>query len=223
MEPIASSISKIYELEAKYGRPKNSVSLLAVSKKKSPEEILKAASLGISHFGENYFQEAIEKIERLRELNLKWHFIGSIQSNKTREIAQNFDWIQSLDREKIAVKLNEYRGNTLSALNVCVQVNLSGEETKSGVPINQAQDLCELVEKLPNLKLRGLMAIPSPQPDFQLQRIKFRELSRKFDDLKTNHPNIDILSMGMSSDFEAAIAEGSTMVRLGTALFGARL
>ena len=223
MEPIASSISKIYELEAKYGRPKNSVSLLAVSKKKSPEEILKAASLGISHFGENYFQEAIKKIERLRELNLKWHFIGSIQSNKTREIAQTFDWIQSLDREKIAVKLNEYRGNTLSALNVCVQVNLSGEETKSGVPINQAQDLCELVEKLPNLKLRGLMAIPSPQPDFQLQRIKFRELSRKFDDLKTNHPNIDILSMGMSSDFEAAIAEGSTMVRLGTALFGARL
>ena len=223
MEPIASSISKIYELEAKYGRPKNSVSLLAVSKKKSPEEILKAASLGISHFGENYFQEAIEKIERLRELNLKWHFIGSIQSNKTREIAQTFDWIQSLDREKIAVKLNEYRGNTLSALNVCVQVNLSGEETKSGVPINQAQDLCELVEELPNLKLRGLMAIPSPQPDFQLQRIKFRELSRKFDDLKTNHPNIDILSMGMSNDFEAAIAEGSTMVRLGTALFGARL
>ena len=223
MEPIASSISKIYELEAKYGRPKNSVSLLAVSKKKPPEEILKAASLGISHFGENYFQEAIEKIERLRELNLKWHFIGSIQSNKTREIAQTFDWIQSLDREKIAVKLNEYRGSTLSALNVCVQVNLSGEETKSGVPINQAQDLCELVEKLPNLKLRGLMAIPSPQPDFQLQRIKFRELSRKFDDLKTNHPNIDILSMGMSSDFEAAIAEGSTMVRLGTALFGARL
>ena len=223
MEPITSSISKIYELEAKYGRPKNSVSLLAVSKKKPPEEILKAASLGISHFGENYLQEAIEKIERLRELNLKWHFIGSIQSNKTREIAQTFDWIQSLDREKIAVKLNEYRGNTLSALNVCVQVNLSGEETKSGVPINQAQDLCELVEKLPNLKLRGLMAIPSPQPDFQLQRIKFRELSRKFDDLKTNHPNIDILSMGMSSDFEAAIAEGSTMVRLGTALFGARL
>ena len=223
MEPIASSISKIYELEAKYGRPKNSVSLLAVSKKKSPEEILKAASLGISHFGENYFQEAIKKIERLRELNLKWHFIGSIQSNKTREIAQTFDWIQSLDREKIAVKLNEYRGNTLSALNVCVQVNLSGEETKSGVPINQAQDLCELVEELPNLKLRGLMAIPSPQPDFQLQRIKFRELSRKFDDLKTNHPNIDILSMGMSDDFEAAIAEGSTMVRLGTALFGARL
>ena len=223
MEPIASSISKIYELEAKYGRPKNSVSLLAVSKKKPPEEILKAASLGISHFGENYFQEAIKKIERLRELNLKWHFIGSIQSNKTREIAQTFDWIQSLDREKIAVKLNEYRGNTLSALNVCVQVNLSGEETKSGVPINQAQDLCELVEELPNLKLRGLMAIPSPQPDFQLQRIKFRELSRKFDDLKTNHPNIDILSMGMSSDFEAAIAEGSTMVRLGTALFGARL
>ena len=223
MEPIASSISKIYELEAKYGRPKNSVSLLAVSKKKPPEEILKAASLGISHFGENYFQEAIKKIERLRELNLKWHFIGSIQSNKTREIAQTFDWIQSLDREKIAVKLNEYRGNTLSALNVCVQVNLSGEETKSGVPINQAQDLCELVEELPNLKLRGLMAIPSPQPDFQLQRIKFRELSRKFDDLKTNHPNIDILSMGMSNDFEAAIAEGSTMVRLGTALFGARL
>ena len=223
MEPIASSISKIYELEAKYGRPKGSVSLLAVSKKKPPEEIVKAARLGISHFGENYFQEAMEKIERLRELNLKWHFIGSIQSNKTREIAQSFDWIQSLDREKIAVKLNEHRGNTLSALNVCVQVNLSGEETKSGVPINQARELCELVEELPNLKLRGLMAIPAPQPDFQLQRKNFRKLLREFNALKTNHPSIDILSMGMSDDFEAAIAEGSTMVRLGTALFGARL
>ena len=223
MELIASSISKIHELEARYGRPKNSVSLLAVSKKKPPEQIIKAANLGILHFGENYVQEALEKIKRLRGLSLKWHYIGSIQSNKTREIAQSFDWVQSLDREKIAYKLNEHRGNSLRALNVCVQVNLSDEESKSGVPINQAEGLCGLIEELPNLKLRGLMAIPAPQPDFQLQRIKFRELSRKFSDLKTNHPNIDILSMGMSSDFEAAIAEGSTMIRLGTALFGARI
>ena len=223
MELIASSISKIHELEAKYGRPKNSVLLLAVSKKKSPEQIVKASRLGISHFGENYLQEAIEKINKLRELNLKWHYIGSVQSNKTREIAQSFDWVQSLDREKIALKLNEHRGNNLDALNICVQVNLSGERSKSGVSINQTEELCKLVEELPNLKLRGLMAIPAPQSDFQLQRIKFQELSRKFNALKTNYPSIDILSMGMSNDFEAAIAEGSTMVRLGTLLFGARL
>ena len=223
MELISASISKIQELEAKYDRPRNSVSLLAVSKKKPPEQILRAASLGVSHFGENYIQEAIEKINRLKELNLTWHFIGSIQSNKTREISQAFDWVQSLDRKKIALKLNEHRGSNLSALNVCVQVNLSREDTKSGVPIDQVNDLCELIEELPNLKLRGLMAIPAPQPDSQLQRTKFRELSRKFNDLKTIHPDIDILSMGMSNDFEAAIAEGSTMVRLGTALFGARL
>ena len=222
MKLILSCISKVRELEAKYGRPKNSISLLAVSKKKPPEQIIKAASAGISDFGENYVQEALEKINRLRELNLRWHFIGSIQSNKTREISQNFDWVQSLDRKKIALKLNEHRSNKLSALNVCVQVNLSDEETKSGVPLEQVKDLCELVENLPNLKLRGLMAIPAPQSDFQVQKTKFRELSRKFNDLKTNYPHMDVLSMGMSNDFEAAIAEGSTMVRLGTALFGAR-
>ena len=222
MELISSSISNIRALEAKYGRPTNSVRLLAVSKKKSKEHILRAVNSGISHFGENYAQEAVEKIKALKEYKLTWHYIGPIQSNKAAKIAQNFDWVQSLDREKIALKLKENRGNKHNALNICIQVNLSGESTKSGVAINQAGDLCEIVEKLPNLTLRGLMAIPAPEPDFKLQREKFRELSNKFNGLKKIYASIDVLSMGMSNDYEAAIAEGSTMVRLGTALFGAR-
>ena len=223
MELISSSISNIRKLETKYGRLQNSVRLLAVSKKKSTEQILKAVNVGISHFGENYVQEAVEKIKILKAYELTWHYIGPIQSNKAAKIAQNFDWVQSLDREKIAVKLNENRKSKDGALNICIQVNLSGEVTKSGVPINQAQDLCRIVEELPNLHLRGLMAIPAPEQKFQIQRDKFRELSHKFNDLKKIYPKMDVLSMGMSNDYEAAIAEGSTMIRLGTALFGARV
>ena len=223
MELILSSISNIRALEVKYGRPQNSVRLLAVSKKKSVKHILQAVNNGISHFGENYAQEALEKIEMLKkECKLTWHFIGPIQSNKAAKIAQNFDWVQSLDREKIAVKLNENRGGKHNALNICIQINLSGESTKSGVAIDQADDLCGIVEKLPNLNLRGLMAIPAPESNFKIQREKYRELSNKFNDLKKIYPSIDVLSIGMSNDYEAAIAEGSTMIRLGTALFGAR-
>ena len=220
---ISSSISNIRALEAKYGRPQNSVRLLAVSKKKSKEHILGAVNSGVFDFGENYAQEALEKIEALKDYKLTWHYIGPIQSNKAAKIAQNFDWVQSLDREKIAVKLNENRGSKHTALNICIQVNVSEESTKSGVAMNQAEDLCGIVENLPNLNLRGLMAIPAPETNFQLQRDKYRELSNKFNDLKKIYPSIDVLSMGMSNDYEAAIAEGSTMVRLGTALFGARL
>ena len=223
MKLISSSISNIRTLETKYGRLQNSVRLLAVSKKKSTEQILEAVSSGVSHFGENYVQEAVEKIQILKAYKLTWHYIGPIQSNKAARIAQNFDWVQSLDREKIAVKLNENRKSKDGALNTCIQVNLSGEMTKSGVSINQAEDLCKIVEKLPNLHLRGLMAIPAPEQNFQLQRVKFRELSHIFHDLKKIYPKMDVLSMGMSNDYEAAIAEGSTMVRLGTALFGERL
>ncbi len=223
MKLISSSISNIRSLETKYGRLQNSVRLLAVSKKKSADQILEAVSSGISHFGENYVQEAVEKIQILKAYKLTWHYIGPIQSNKAARIAQNFDWVQSLDREKIAVKLNENRKSKDGALNTCIQVNLSGEMTKSGVAIDQAEDLCKIVEKLPNLHLRGLMAIPAPEQNFQLQRVKFRELSHIFHDLKKIYPKMDVLSMGMSNDYEAAIAEGSTMVRLGTALFGARL
>ena len=223
MKLISSSISNIRTLETKYGRLQNSVRLLAVSKKKSTEQILEAVSSGVSHFGENYVQEAVEKIQILKAYKLTWHYIGPIQSNKAARIAQNFDWVQSLDREKIAVKLNENRKSKDGALNTCIQVNLSGEMTKSGVAIDQAEDLCKIVEKLPNLHLRGLMAIPAPEQNFQLQRVKFRELSHIFHDLKKIYPKMDVLSMGMSNDYEAAIAEGSTMVRLGTALFGERL
>ena len=223
MKLISSSISNIRTLETKYGRLQNSVRLLAVSKKKSTEQILEAVGSGISHFGENYVQEAVEKIQILKAHKLTWHYIGPIQSNKAARIAQNFDWVQSLDREKIAVKLNENRKSKDGALNTCIQVNLSGEMTKSGVAINQVEDLCKVVEKLPNLHLRGLMAIPAPEQNFQFQRDKFRELSHIFNELKKIYPKMDVLSMGMSNDYEAAIAEGSTMVRLGTALFGARL
>ena len=224
MELILSSISNIRALEVKYGRPQNSVRLLAVSKKKSIKHILQAVNNGISHFGENYAQEALEKMEMLKkECKLTWHFIGPIQSNKAAKIAQNFDWVQSLDREKIALKLNENRGSKHNALNICIQINLSGESTKSGVAMDQADNLCGIVEKLPNLNLRGLMAIPAPESNFKIQREEYRELSNKFNDLKKIYPSIDVLSIGMSNDYEAAIAEGSTMVRLGTALFGARL
>ena len=222
MDSITSSINKIRKLEAQYNRPDKSVFLLAVSKRKSIELIQEAVKRGIKHFGENYLQEALEKINALRALNLKWHYIGPMQSNKTQKIAQIFDWVQSVDRQKIAVRLNEHRGQKLKALNVCVQVNLSNEKSKSGVSLNEVEALCEVIEELPNLKLRGLMTIPAPQSDFDLQRIQFGKLASKFKYLKQSHPHLDTLSMGMSDDFEAAIAEGSTMVRLGTALFGAR-
>jgi pyridoxal phosphate enzyme (YggS family) len=222
MDSITSSINKIRKLEAKYNRPGKSVFLLAVSKRKSVERIQEAVNRGINHFGENYLQEALEKISALSALNLKWHYIGPMQSNKTQKIAQAFDWVQSVDRKKIAVRLNDHRGQKLGALNVCVQVNLSNEESKSGVCLNEVEALCEIIGELPNLKLRGLMTIPAPQSDFDLQRKQFGKLARKFNCLKQSHPHLDTLSMGMSDDFEAAIAEGSTMVRLGTALFGTR-
>lgn len=226
MTSIAESIEtirgRIQQFEKRYGMPANSVKLVAVSKKQAVEKIQEATAVGVRDFGENFLQEAVEKIELLQDLGLTWHFIGPIQANKTRGIAEKFDWVHSVDREKIARRLSEQRVHSRAPLNVCVQVNLSKETSKSGINIGSARLLCETITQLPNLNLRGLMAIPAPLPDHDSQRASFHVLAAEFARLARQFPTMDTLSMGMSSDYEAAIAEGSTMIRIGTAVFGAR-
>jgi pyridoxal phosphate enzyme (YggS family) len=219
---ISSLHRQIRSIEQHYERPLGSVRLLAVSKKQTQDKIRLAAVAGIKDFGENYLQEALEKIEVLRDLDLTWHFIGPLQSNKTRSIAQYFDWVQSVDREKIARRLSEQRPADKPALNVCVQVNLSAEASKSGLDLQQTDCLCDIIDNLPNLSLRGLMAIPAPLSDLQAQRRSFRRLADTYRNLQLRYPDMDTLSMGMSNDYESAIAEGSTLIRIGTALFGPR-
>lgn len=221
-ENISATGQKIRALEAKYSRQQGSVGLLAVSKRHSEDSIRQAASAGLKDFGENFFQEAAEKIASLADLALTWHFIGPIQSNKTRGIAEFFDWVQSVDREKIARRLSEQRPADKAPLNVCVQVKLSREISKSGIQLEELDAICALVDSLPNLSLRGLMAIPAPEEDFERQRTCFRQLAAEYQKLRSKYKSVDTLSMGMSNDFEAAIAEGSTLVRIGTALFGPR-
>ena len=221
-EKITALKLQIRTLEERYDRPRDSVRLLAVSKKQAPEKIRRAAAAGIKDFGENYFQEALEKIEGLSDLALSWHFIGPIQSNKTRGIAEHFDWVQSVDREKIARRLSAQRSDTRPPLNVCVQVNLSAEASKSGLDLQCAATLCASIAQLPNLSLRGLMAIPAPLSNLQAQREGFRRLAKEYQKLRQHYPSMDTLSMGMSNDYAAAIAEGSTLIRIGTALFGPR-
>ena len=202
------------------------VNLLAVSKSCSAEAVLEAARAGQHSFGENYEQEAIQKIAAVRaaqpDLKLEWHFIGPIQSNKTRAIAETFDWVHSIDREKIARRLSDQRPDKLPPLNVCVQVNISNEKSKSGVlPINVAA-LARAIAAMPHLRLRGLMAIPEPEVDLTKQREPFRKMKQLFDDLRSQGMELDTLSMGMTDDMNAAIAEGATIVRVGTAIFGPR-
>ncbi|NKB34522.1 MAG: YggS family pyridoxal phosphate-dependent enzyme [Pseudomonadales bacterium] len=221
-ENISATTQKIRALETKYSRSESSVRILAVSKRHSEAKIREAAAAGISEFGENFLQEAEEKIAALTDLKLSWHFIGPVQSNKTRGIAENFDWVQSVERDKIATRLSEQRPDDKPPLNICIQVNLSEEDSKSGTSLEYAQALCELVTKLPRLKLRGLMAIPAPEENFGRQRHCFNLLANEYARLQKLFPEMDTLSLGMSNDFEAAIAEGSTMVRLGTVLFGQR-
>jgi pyridoxal phosphate enzyme (YggS family) len=221
-ENINRIIADIRQFESEYKRPQDAVTLLAVSKKHSAKSIEIAAAHGIHNFGENYLQEALDKMQALEQLPLIWHFIGPIQSNKTKPIAENFDWVHSVDREKIARRLSEHRTDDRGALNVCVQVNLSDEQSKSGTTLKNAADVCAVVAQLPNLTLRGLMAIPAPQSNFQDQRASFNRLKLEFKALAALYPSMDTLSMGMSNDFQAAIAEGSTMIRVGTALFGNR-
>lgn len=219
---IASVCERIRHLEEQYERTSNSVMLLAVSKRQDSNKIREAFAAGIDDFGENYLQEALLKMQQLSDLELIWHFIGPIQANKTRGLAENFQWVHSVDRAKIAHRLSEQRPADQSPLNICVQVNLSGEETKSGTSLSQAEALCDVIEGLPQIQLRGLMAIPEPLAHNQQQRQCFASLAEEFDRLAPRYSRFDTLSMGMSGDFEAAIAEGSTLVRIGTAVFGPR-
>ena len=208
------------------GRDAGAVRLLAVSKTFPAARVLELASLGQRAFGESYLQEALPKISACRDerpdLALEWHFIGPIQSNKTRAIAEHFDWVQSVDREKTARRLAEQRPASSSPLNVCLQVNVSGEQSKSGCAPADAPGLAGTIASLPHLRLRGVMAIPAPTDDASVQRAQCASIRGVYEDLLAAGHRLDTLSMGMSDDLESAIAEGSTMVRVGTALFGNR-
>jgi pyridoxal phosphate enzyme (YggS family) len=207
-------------------RPRSTVQLLAVSKMFPPEAVLEAVDAGQRAFGENYLQEGVDKIAAVAkarpETPLEWHFIGPIQSNKTRPIAASFAWVHTVERLKIAQRLSEQRPPELGPLNICLQVNISGEASKSGAHPDDLPELARAVAALPNLRLRGLMAIPEPEADPELQRIPFARLRALAQDIVKGGIFLDTLSMGMSGDMRAAILEGATIVRVGSAIFGAR-
>jgi pyridoxal phosphate enzyme (YggS family) len=215
---------RIAKAAADASRDASTVSLLAVSKTFPAEDVRAAFNAGQRAFGENYVQEAVAKIAELADLRsqIEWHFIGPLQSNKTKVVAENFDWVHSVDRLKIAERLSDQRGNNMAALNVCLQVNVSGEASKSGVTPDETLALARAVAALPHLRLRGLMAIPEPAGTLDEQRAPHRRLREIMNTLRAEGLELDTLSMGMSADIEAAILEGATMVRIGTAIFGAR-
>jgi len=212
----------IISAENEFHRVNSSVQLLAVSKKQPIEKIQQAIKAGQQDFGENFLQEALSKIKVLGQTEIVWHFIGAIQSNKTQPIAENFAWAHTISRKKIAKKLNDFRPNNLPALNVCIQVNISNEENKSGVSVNELPELVAYIAQLPKLRLRGLMCIPQKTEDFTEQRHAFHECYLAFEKLKQQGYQLDTLSMGMTNDMRAAIAEGATIVRVGTGVFGER-
>ena len=221
--------ARIARAAAAAGRDPLGVTLLAVSKTHPAGRVEEALAAGQHAFGENYVQEAVEKMDTVagsigeeRARALEWHMVGPLQSNKTRLAAARFDWVHTVESEKIARRLSEQRPAGMPALNVLIQVNVSGETSKSGIAPAEAAALADAVSKLPRLRLRGLMAIPEPTRDAALQRLRLSELKRLLQQLQEQHPALDTLSMGMSDDMEAAIAEGATMVRVGTAIFGAR-
>lgn len=219
---LADVRTRLTAAERRFSRPEGSVALLAVSKRKPTSAIEAAMSAGQTRFGENHLQEAVPKIEALGRAGLEWHYIGPIQSNKTRPIATQFDWVHGVDRLKVATRLSEQRPEGLEALQVCIQVNVSGEGSKSGVTLDEINKLAHAVSELPRLRLRGLMTIPRPETDFESQRKPFSVLRARLDQLNQSGLSLDTLSMGMTDDMEAAIAEGSTIVRIGTAIFGTR-
>ena len=226
MSSIPANLQAVYERIARaaalHGRATGSVTLLAVSKTFDATAVAVCADAGQCAFGENYVQEALDKVAALHARGLEWHFIGPIQSNKTRAIAEHFDWVHGIEREKIARRLSDARPAALAPLQVCIQVNVSGEASKSGVAPGEVAALAASVGALPRVKLRGLMAIPEPTPDSAARRARFRMLCElKADLIKRGH-DLDTLSMGMSDDLEDAIAEGATLVRVGSAIFGKR-
>ena len=226
MTTIASNLQAVRNAIAKAaavaGRVPDDIALLAVSKTFPPAAMREAYHAGQTAFGESYAQEALEKIVALHDLPIEWHFIGPVQSNKTRAIAENFVWVHSVDRLKIAERLSAQRPQNLPPLNVCMQVNVSGEDSKSGVAPDEVAGLAQAVARLPQLRLRGLMAIPAPSDDVATQRLPFAQLRQLRDKLNSQGLALDTLSMGMSHDFAAAIVEGATMVRVGSAIFGLR-
>jgi pyridoxal phosphate enzyme (YggS family) len=203
-------------------RDPDSILLLAVSKKKPADDIRSAYASGQRAFGENYLQEALQKIQELQDLDISWHFIGAIQSNKTRSIAESFDWAHCIDRAKIARRLSDQRPPQLTPLNVCIQVNLDHETSKAGIDLAELPELARTIDSLPGIRLRGLMSIPAPREDVTAQREAFARLADALQSLRQQGIDCDTLSMGMTGDMEAAIAEGSTLVRIGTAIFGER-
>ncbi len=222
LDNITKLLERVRACSQKSQFQNSDILVLAVSKTRPAEVVRAAYECGLSHFGENYLQEGLGKIAALRDLPLTWHFIGPIQSNKTRDIAAHFDWVHSVDREKIARRLNDQRPTELPPLQVCLQVNISGEASKSGVPPAQLPALAAAVADLPQLRLRGLMAIPAAAQDPADQRAAFAAVRELAAGLAQRVPGMDTLSMGMSGDLEAAIAEGATVVRVGTAIFGPR-
>ena len=246
---VAALAAEIRRLEKHYGRTEGSVTLLAVTKKQGVDAIGAAYAAGLRHFGESYVQEAMSKIAKIAEIDeaampdIVWHFVGPLQSNKTRRVASRFHWVHSVDREKTARRLSEQRPPDMPPLNVCVQLRLSDEGNRAGAEPQDLESLCDLVAALPELRLRGLMGMPPPgrgldqepdrepgrepgrEPDREIdtQRAAFRRLAGHFNRLQARFPAMDTLSMGMSGDYEAAIAEGATIIRLGTALFGPRM
>lgn len=222
---LAQVRDKISAAATRCGRAPEEVTLLAVSKTKPASAIAEAIAAGHRAFGENYVQEGVDKIRYFQELgnsDLQWHFIGPLQSNKSRLVAEHFDWCHTLDRLRIATRLSEQRPAGLAPLNVLIQINISDENSKSGIALNELDTLAEEVASLPGLTLRGLMAIPAPESSYERQFAVAQQMAVAFEALKARYSTVDTLSLGMSDDMEAAIAAGSTMVRIGTAIFGAR-
>ena len=222
---LAQVRDKISAAATGCGRASEEVTLLAVSKTKPASAIAEAIDAGQRMFGENYVQEGVEKIRHFREkgtADLQWHFIGPLQSNKSRLVAEHFDWCHTVDRLRIASRLSEQRPAEMPPLNVLIQINISDENSKSGIALEALDQLADEVAALPGLKLRGLMAIPAPESDYDRQFAVARQMAVAFEALKTRFPTVDTLSLGMTDDMAAAIAAGSTMVRIGTAIFGAR-
>ena len=222
-ERLKSALQTLQFSAQLVNRSADEVTLLAVSKTKPTADIELAYQAGQRCFGENYAQEAVDKISQLAHLtNIEWHFIGPLQSNKTKMVAEHFDWVQSVERLKIAQRLNDQRPEQMDKLNVCIQVNISQEQSKSGINQEMLFELAGQISQLPNLQLRGIMAIPAKSHSEEQQKDTFIQLHSLFQQLKTQYNQIDTLSMGMSADVQLAIQAGSTMVRLGTAIFGAR-
>ena len=224
---VTENLRKIRDLLAQAavdaGRGVDCVRLLAVSKKQPQSSVIEAAAAGQRDFGENQVVEGVAKIRSVANDELIWHFIGHLQTNKTRVVAEHFQWVHSVDRLKTAERLSRQRPASLGTLNICLQVNVDDEESKSGMPLNAVRDLARRVVDLPGLRLRGLMCLPAIRHDFDTQREPFARLCRLADQLRANGIPTDTLSMGMSADYRAAIFEGSTMVRIGTAVFGPRM